>query len=259
MRTFKELFDLKGQVAIVTGGATGIGVQMAYVLGEAGADLVIASRKLENCVQMAQQMEKELSVRVLPRELDVTNPASIDALYDAVMNAYGRVDILVNNSGATWGAPSLEYPLKGWNKVMETNLTGVWLMAQKAGQIMAKQRYGRIINISSITAFTGMPAEHMDAVAYNASKAAVAGLTKDLALKWAQYNITVNALAPGWFPTKMSQYAIEQSGDGVLQAIPLGRYGADDELKTATLFLAAPGSGYCTGAIVAVDGGWLAK
>ena len=259
MRAFRELFDLKGQVAIVTGGATGIGIQMAYVLAEAGADLVIASRKLENCTQMAQQMEKDLAVRVLPVALDVTNPASIDALYEAVMKAFGRVDILVNNSGATWGAPSLEYPLKGWNKVMETNLTGAWLMAQKAGQIMAKQRYGRIINISSITAFTGMPAEHMDAVAYNASKAALAGLTKDLALKWAEHNITVNALAPGWFPTKMSQYAIDQSGDGVLQCIPLKRYGADDELKTATLFLAAPGSGYVTGAIVPVDGGWLAK
>jgi len=259
MRTNKELFDLKGQVAVVTGGATGIGLQMACALAEAGADMVIASRKLENCEEVSRKMEKELSVRALPLALDVTNPESVDALYDAVMKEYGRVDILVNNSGATWGGPSLEYPLKGWNKVMETNLTGAWLMAQKAGRIMAKQRYGRIINISSITAFTGMPPVFMDAVAYNASKAAIAGLTKDLAIKWAEYNITVNAIAPGWFPTKMSQFTIDQSSDAVLQNIPLGRYGGDDELKTATLFLAAPGSGYCTGAIVAVDGGWLAK
>ena len=259
MRTNKELFNLKGQVAVVTGGASGIGVQMAYALGEAGADLVIASRKLENCEQMAKQMEKELSVRVMPQALDVANPESIDQFYDAVIKQYGRVDILVNNSGATWGGPSLEYPLKGWNKVIETNLTGTWLMTQRAGQIMSKQRYGRIINIASIAAFVGTPPELLDAVAYQASKAAVAGLTRDLAVKWARHNITVNAIAPGWFPTKMSQWTLDETGAEMLRCIPFGRYGEDDELKTATLFLAAPGSGYCTGVILSVDGGWVAR
>ena len=121
------------------------------------------------------------------------------------------------------------------------------------------QRYGRIINIASIAAFVGTPAELLDAVAYQASKSAVAGLTKDLAVKWAKYNITVNAIAPGWFPTKMSQGTLDHTGEAMLQCIPLGRYGEDDELKTATLFLAAPGSGYCTGAILSVDGGWVAR
>jgi NAD(P)-dependent dehydrogenase (short-subunit alcohol dehydrogenase family) len=259
MRTNQQLFDLSGQTAVVTGGASGIGVQMAYALGEAGANLVIASRKLENCEKLAGEMHKELGVRVMPQALDVANPESIGRFYDAVVKEYGRVDILVNNSGATWGAPSLEYPLNGWNKVIETNLTGTWLMAQKAGQIMSRQKYGRIINIASIAAFVGSPAELMDAVAYQASKAAVAGLTKDLAVKWAKHNITVNAIAPGWFPTKMSQGTLEHTGEEMLQCIPLGRFGEDDELKTATLFLAAPGSGYCTGAILSVDGGWVAR
>lgn len=259
MRTNKELFDLSGQVAIITGGAAGIGVQMSYALGEAGADLVIASRKLENCRNAAEKMEKELSVRVMPVELNVADPASIDTFFDAVMEKFGRIDILINNSGATWGAPSLEYPLNGWNKVIETNLTGTWLMTQKAGRIMSAQNYGRIINITSLAAFVGAPAELMDAVAYQASKAAVAGLTKDLAVKWARYNITVNAVAPGWFPTKMSRGTLDNTGEMMLQCIPLHRYGEDDELKTAILFLAAPGSGYCTGTIVSVDGGWVAR
>ncbi|MBC7075096.1 MAG: SDR family oxidoreductase [Syntrophomonadaceae bacterium] len=259
MRSIKELFDLSGQVAIVTGGAAGIGVQMAYALGEAGANLVIAARKLDRCKEAAQKMEAELGVKVLPARVDVKEAEEIDALYELVMKEFGRVDILVNNSGATWGAPSLEFPLEGWKKVIDTNVTGSWLMAQKAGQIMAKQRYGRIINLASLAAFVGAPAEIMDAVAYQASKAAIAGLTKDLAVKWAQYNITVNALAPGWFPTKMTAGTLDKSEEMMLQYIPMRRFGTDDELKAATLFLASPGASYCTGVILSVDGGWVAQ
>lgn len=259
MRSNKELFDLTGQVAIVTGGAAGIGVQMAYALGEAGANLVIAARKLDRCKEVAAQMEKELGVKVLPARVDVKEVSEIDALYDLVMREFGRVDILVNNSGATWGAPSLEFPMDAWKKVIDTNLTGSWYMAQKAGQIMAKQNYGRIINLASLAAFVGAPAEIMDTVAYQASKAAIAGLTKDLAVKWAQYNITVNALAPGWFPSKMTAGTLDKSEELILQCTPLKRFGADDELKTATLFLAAPGSSYCTGVVLSVDGGWVAQ
>jgi NAD(P)-dependent dehydrogenase (short-subunit alcohol dehydrogenase family) len=259
MRSNKELFDLTGQVAIVTGGAAGIGVQMAYALGEAGADLVIAARKLDRCKEAAAKMEDELGVKVLPARLDVSKPEEIDEFYDVVMKEYGRVDILVNNSGATWGAPSLEYPMDGWKKVIDTNLTGSWLMAQKAGQIMAKQKYGRIINLASLAAFVGAPTKIMDAVAYQASKAAIAGLTRDLAVKWAEYNITVNALAPGWFPTKMTAGTIDKSEEFMLDYIPMRRFGSDDELKAATLFLASPGASYCTGVILSVDGGWVAQ
>ena len=258
MRHINELFDLSGQLAIVTGGAAGIGVQMAYALGEAGADLVIAARKIDRCVEAAEKMQSELGIKVLPVRLDVNKPEEIDQLYKEVMEKFGRVDILINNSGATWGAPSLEFPMDAWNKVIDTNLTGSWLMAKNAGQIMAKQNYGRIINLSSVAGFRGMPPQVMDTVSYNASKAAIIGLTKDLAVKWARYNITVNAIAPGFFPTKMTAGTLQEHEDDVVNAIPMQRVGGDDELKAATLFLASPGAAYCTGIVVAVDGGRLA-
>jgi len=259
MRKIQELFDLSGQVALVTGGAAGIGVQMAYALGEAGANLVIAARKLERCQEAAAIMERELGVKVLPLRLDVTSAEEIDACYEKVMAEFGRVDILVNNSGATWGAPSLEFPLEGWEKIIKTNLTGSWLMAQKAGQIMAKQNYGRIINIASLGGLIGMDPEIMDAVSYQASKAATIGLTRDLAVKWARYNITVNGIAPGFFPTKMTKGTLEKAGDDFLRMVPMKRFGGDDDLKAAALFLASPGAAYCTGVIIPVDGGVYAS
>jgi len=258
MRTIKELFDLSGQVAVVSGGATGIGRQMATALAEAGANLVIASRKQEVLAEAAAAMEKELGGKVLPIRCDITKSEEIDGLFEKVIKEFGRLDILINNSGATWGAPTLEFPLKGWQKVIDTNVTGVWLMCQKAGQIMSKQKYGRIINIGSIASFVGAKAEVMDAISYQTSKAAIAGLTKDLAVKWAQYNITVNALAPGWFPSKLSSYTLEHHEKDLLQFIPMGRFGGDDDLKAAALFLASPGASYVTGVILSVDGGWVA-
>jgi len=258
MRHIHQLFDLKGQVAIVTGGAAGIGVQMASALGEAGANLVLAARKIERCIAEAEKMKKELKIDVLPVRCNVTKTEEVDELYDQVMRTFGKVDILVNNSGATWGAPSLEYDLDGWKKVIDTNVTGTWLMCQRAGRIMAKQQYGRIINIASLAAFVGAAPEVMDAVAYQTSKAAVAGLTKDLAVKWARYKITVNAIAPGWFPSKMTQASLDAKGDTMMKFIPMQRFGGDDELKAAILFLASPGASYCTGVILSVDGGWVA-
>lgn len=259
MRTNKELFDLSGQVAIITGGAAGIGQQMAYALGEAGADLVIAARKKDRCLAAAEKMEKELGIQVLAARLDVGQPEEIKALYPLIMEKFGRVDILVNNSGAVWGAPSLEYPLEAWKKIINTNLTGSWLMAQEAARIMAKQKYGRIINLASLAAFVGAPAEIMDTVAYQASKAGIAGLSKDLAVKWAEHNITVNCLAPGWFQSKMTKGTLDNHQDLLLQNIPLKRFGGVDELKAAVLFLASPGAGYTTGTILSVDGGWVAR
>lgn len=259
MRTIKQLFDLSGQVAIVTGGGAGIGVQMAYALGEAGANLVLAARNFDRVKEAAEKMTEELGVKVLPIRCDIRKPEEIEALYETVMKKFGRVDILVNNAGASWGAPALEYPLDGWKKIIDTNLTGVWLMAQKAGQIMAKQNYGRIINLASFAAFAGASAEFMDAVAYHASKAGVAGLTRDLAVKWARYNITVNAIAPGWFPSKMTDGTISEHEETMFHYIPMKRFGSDDELKGATLYLASPGASYTTGVVLSVDGGWVAQ
>ncbi|MGE5543490.1 MAG: SDR family oxidoreductase [Bacillota bacterium] len=258
MRHIKELFDLSGQVAIVTGGAAGIGVQMSYALAEAGASLVIAARKLDRCAAAAEKMTQELGVKVLPARCDVTKEEEIDALFELVMREFGRLDILVNNSGATWGAPSLQYPRSGWDKVINTNLTGPWLCMQQAARIMSKQNYGRIINIASIASFVGAKPEIMDTVAYQASKAAIAGLTKDLAVKWARYNITVNAIAPGWFPSHMTEDSLATKEEVYLEMIPMGRFGGDDELKAATLFLASPGASYVTGVILNVDGGYVA-
>jgi NAD(P)-dependent dehydrogenase (short-subunit alcohol dehydrogenase family) len=257
MRNVHQLLDLKGQTAIVTGGAAGIGLQMSYALGEAGANLVLASRKIERCEEVAKILKRELKIEVLPIQCDVAKEEDVDGLFNDVIKKFGSVDIVVNNSGATWGAPSLEFPMNGWKKIIDTNVTGLWMMCQRAGKIMAAQNYGRIINLASIVSYVGTMPEHMDSVVYTASKAAVAGLTKDLAVKWARHNITVNAIAPGWFPSKMTEWSIREKGDAIKKFIPMQRFGGDDELKTAVLFLASPGASYCTGVILNVDGGWI--
>lgn len=259
MRTNKELFDLTGQVAIVTGGAYGLGVQLAYALGEAGANLVIAARKIDKCKEAAAKMEKELGIKVLPARLDLTEPAEIDALFELVKQEFGKVDILVNNSGVAIVDSMFKYPLDSWHKVIDTNLTGLWLMCQQAGAMMTKQGYGRIINISSATGMVGVSSEFVLSPPYSASKAAVIGLTRDLAVKWAKKNVTVNALIPGWFGSDMGEMN-KPAHDKINEYyIPMGRFGSDDELKTAMLFLASPGAAYCTGITLVVDGGYVAQ
>ncbi len=257
--TNKELFDLTGQVAIVTGGGYGLGVQMAYALAEAGANVIIAARKVEKCQATAEKMEKELGVRVIPARLDVTKPEEIDALFEMVMKEFGRLDILVNNAGVVLVNYIFKYTLEQWNTVMNTNITGLWLMCQKAGAIMTRAGYGRIINITSGTAMVGVRPEIVMAPAYNASKAAVIGLTKDLAVKWAKKGVTVNALAPGFYGSDMGD--INSPVHDLLNGyyIPMGRFGSDDELKGAVLYLASPGASYCTGAVLLVDGGAIAQ
>ncbi len=259
MRTNTELFDLSGQVAIVTGGAYGLGVQMAYALGEAGANLVIAARKVDKCKEAAAKMEKELNIKVVPARLDLTIPEEIDALFDLVKQEYGKVDILVNNSGVVLTDPIFKFPLDKWHQVIDTNLTGLWLMCQKAGSMMSRQGYGRIINISSITGLVGQSAEFVLSPPYTASKSAVIGLTRDLAVKWAKKNITVNALIPGWFGSDMGDMnrAVHEKLNEYY--IPMGRFGGDDELKSALLFLASPGASYITGHALTVDGGLVAQ
>lgn len=140
MKNVYQLLDLKGQTAIITGGAAGIGLQMSYALGEAGANLVLASRKIERCVEVADKMSKELKVEILPVQCDVTKEEDVDMLFNEVMKKFGKVDILVNNSGTSWGAPALEFPMNGWKKVMDTNVTGLWMMCQRAGKIMAAHK-----------------------------------------------------------------------------------------------------------------------
>ncbi len=249
-----ELFSLKGKTAIVTGGGRGLGAQIAEGFAEAGADVVLCSRKRESCEETAERL-KEKGVKTLALKCDVTNPEDVQNVVDETLSAFGKIDILVNNSGASWGAPVEEMPLEAWNKVMNVNATGTFLMSQAAGKVMIEQKSGKIINIASVAGLGGADSRFLNAIGYNASKGAVVTFTKDLAVKWGPHGINVNAIAPGFFPTKMSKDVLKFGGDRILEATPLGRFGSDAELKGAAVFLASAASSYVQGDILTVDGG----
>ncbi|WKA51379.1 SDR family oxidoreductase [Planococcus liqunii] len=249
-----DLFRLDGKTAIVTGGGRGLGAQIAEGFAEAGANVVICSRKLEACKEFSEQL-KQKGVKSLALACDVTNPEDVKRVIQKTLEEFGTIDILVNNSGATWGAPVLDMPLEAWHKVMEVNVTGTFLMSREVGETMIRQKSGKIINIASVAGLGGIDPQLMDTIGYNTSKGAVITFTKDLAAKWGQFNINVNALAPGFFPTKMSKALIEQSRDRFLDQTPLKRFGTDEDLKGAALFLASKASDYVTGDVVIVDGG----
>lgn len=249
-----DLFKLNGKTAIVTGGGRGLGAQIAEGFAEAGANVVICSRKVETCEEMSNKL-KEKGVRSLALACDVTNPEDVKNVVQQTIAEFGTVDILVNNSGATWGASVLDMPLEAWQKVMDVNVTGTFLMSREVGETMINQGSGKIINIASVAGLGGIDPRFMDTIGYNTSKGAVITFTKDLAAKWGQYNINVNALAPGFFPTKMSAVLIERGGRQILEQTPLKRFGTDEDLKGAALFLASKASDYITGDVVIVDGG----
>jgi NAD(P)-dependent dehydrogenase (short-subunit alcohol dehydrogenase family) len=252
----REMFDLNGKVAIVTGGGRGIGLKMAEGLAEVGATVVLCSRKVENCQKAAQDIAK-LGVKTLAMACDVKSPASIQSVVDKTLEKFGRLDILVNNSGVTWGGAVEEYSLEGWEKVMDTNMTGAFLFSQMAGRVMIRQKNGSIINIASVMGVIGIQ-EGADAIAYSASKGALITFTKDLAAKWAKHNIRVNAIAPGWFPTDMTKWVFEHHSKKILSFVPMGRFGEPEELKGAVVYLASDASRYVTGIVLPVDGGQLA-
>jgi gluconate 5-dehydrogenase len=254
----QELFDLSGKIAIVSGGGSGIGRQMATGLAEAGADLVLCARKVERCEEAARELEG-LGRRTLALACDVRDQEQVLAVVDRVRADFGRIDILVNNAGTSWGAPAEDYPLEGWQKVIDVNLTGVFLFAQAVGRVMIEQQAGKIVNIASVAAFGGAPPELMNSVAYNASKAGVVGFTRDLATKWARHGINVNAIAPGWFPSDMNKVLLDAQPDVYLEHIPLKRFGGPDDLKGAVVYLASRASDYVTGHTLIVDGGQNAQ
>jgi len=193
----------------------------------------------------------------LALQCDVKSPKDIQHVVDTTVKEFSRLDILVNNSGANWGSPPEEYRLEGWQKVMETNMTGVFLFCQIAGRVMIRQKSGNIINIASIMGMIGTESDAADAIAYSASKGGLIAFTKDLAAKWAKHNIRVNGIAPGWFPTDMTEWVLENHGKKLLSHIPMGKFGEGDDLKGATVYLASKASRYVTGAIIPVDGGYL--
>ena len=249
----KQLFDLTGRVAIVTGGAVGLGRQMAEGLAEMGADLVLCARKKDRCEKAADELRSS-GTTAMGLGCDVTNPVSVQEVVDAALARFGRIDILINNAGTSWGAPVEEMPLEAWRKVIETNLTGAFLFSQAVGKVMLKQQRGKIINMASIAGMPGSPDE-LQAIGYSASKGGVIAFTRDLARKWARHGVHVNAIAPGWFPTHMSAGVIEQSREKILSAIPLGRLGGEHDLKGAAVFLASSASDFVTGHVLVVDGG----
>jgi len=221
-----------------------------------GANLVLCARKKERCEEAAEAL-RSLGVQTLALGCDVRDRAAIQKVVDATLAKFGRVDILVNNAGVSWGAPVEEMTLEQWDKVLSTNLTGTFLFCQAAGKAMVAQGSGKIINIASVAGLDGASAE-LQAIGYHASKAGVIAFTKDLACQWAPHNIQVNAIAPGWFPTHMSEWIIEHRKDSLLAKIPAGRFGGDHDLKGAAVFLASDASAYVTGHVLVVDGGQTA-
>jgi len=252
----RQLLDLTGRVALITGGSMGLGRQMAEGLAEMGADLVLCARKKERCENAAEEL-KAHGVAILALACDVTNPDSIREVVEAAIARFGRIDILINNAGTSWGAPAEEMRLEQWNKVLETNLTGTFLCSQAVGKVMIAQKRGKIINVASIAGMAGSPPE-LQAIGYSASKGGVITFTRDLARKWASHNIHVNAIAPGWFPTHMSGGVIERNRENLLKSIPLGRFGSENDLKGAAVFLASSASDFVTGQVLVVDGGQTA-
>ncbi|MBS0449289.1 MAG: SDR family oxidoreductase [Proteobacteria bacterium] len=251
----QKLFDLGGKTALVTGGSRGLGLQIAEALGEAGARIFLTSRKAGD-LEEAAALLKEKGIAVEWAAGDASRPDEIARIAGDALKRLGHVDILVNNAGATWGAPAEDHPLDAWDKVMNLNVRSIFLMSQAIGKAsMIPRRQGRIINLASIAGLAGNSPD-MTMLAYNTSKAAVINLTRTLAGEWGKYNINVNALAPGMFPSKMTKGTFDRIGSEALAShAPLGRVGDDDDLKGAVVLFASQAGKHITGQTLPIDGG----
>ena len=250
----QKLFDLTGQTALVTGGSRGLGLQIAEALGEAGAKIMLSSRKAGDLEEAAAHLQaKGIDTRWIAA--DASQPADIQRVVAETMERLGRIDILINNAGATWGAPMETHSLEAWDKVMNLNVRSLFLFAQAVGKAsMLPRKQGRIINIASIAGLAG--SLEMQFIAYGTSKGAVVNFTRTLAGEWGPHGITVNALAPGFFPSKMTKSTLAAMGvEKLASAAPLRRLGDDDDLKGAALLFASAAGKHITGQILAVDGG----
>lgn len=250
----ERLFSLSGKIALITGGSRGLGLQMAEALGEMGARVAITARKEAELDAAASHLGK-LGIEVLTYACDLSKFETIPGMVDAVLARFGGIDILVNNAGTSWAAPAEDYPADAWYKVMNLNIDAMFFMSQEVGRrTMIPQRSGKIINIASNAGLTGNPPD-MKTIAYNTSKGAAVNFTRALAAEWGKYNINVNAICPGFFPSKMTHGLLEKIGEGVIASTPLARLGGDEDLMGIAVFLASEASRHITGQYVAVDGG----
>jgi NAD(P)-dependent dehydrogenase (short-subunit alcohol dehydrogenase family) len=250
----KDLFDLSGKRALITGGSRGLGLQIAEALGDAGARVAITARKQGELDEAATRLSEQ-GVDTLTVAGDLSNFDTIAGMVDKVVAHYGTVDILVNNAGTTWGAPAEEHPPEAWHKVMNLNVNAMFLLTQEIGRrCMIPRRAGKIINMSSVAGLRAH-GSGMTTIAYSTSKAAVLHFTRTLAAEWGRFGINVNAICPGFFPSKMSRGLLEKIGEDVVAHTPLGRLGGDEDLKGIAVFFASQASRHVTGQYIAVDGG----
>jgi len=249
----EKLFDLRGRVAIVTGGSRGLGAEFAEGLAEAGASLMLCARRDEWLIPGVEALRAR-GFTAHAMRCDVSNPTEVQGVVDATVERFGTIDILVNNAGVSWAERPEAMTLAQWQKVIDINLTGAFICSQAVGREMLKRQYGRIINIASIAGFQGN-ANGPYYAGYAASKAGLMGLTRELAASWGRHGIRVNAIAPGFFPSKMTQGSLERISGEVIAASPLKRLGGDEDLKGLAVLLASDASQHITGQIVAVDGG----
>lgn len=252
-----ELFQLSGKVAIVTGSSRGIGKEIAIGLGQAGARVVITARR-EEWLKPACEELISLGIECLAVKADIVQPEDVERMVAETLQRWGRIDILVNNAGIAWGAPLLDMPLDKWDSVLDTNAKGALICSQQVGKQMIKQESGNIINVASTTGLLAVDPRAMQAIGYQASKAALIVLSRQLAVEWAKYNIRVNAIAPFFLKTRMTKETTERAEKELVEHIPMGRLGREGELGGAVLFLASEASSYITGQVINIDGGMSA-
>jgi NAD(P)-dependent dehydrogenase (short-subunit alcohol dehydrogenase family) len=257
-QSVKDLcFKIKGHTAIVTGASSGLGVSFAEALAEEGANLVIAARRYERLVEVAEKLASKHDVKIIPIRVDVSKENDVVNMIRTATDRFGSLEIIVNNAGIASLSPSVDMTLEEWKRVIDVNLTGVFLCARTAAREMMNRKYGKIVNIASIYGAVG---DIFHAAPYYASKGAVINLTRGFAIEWAPYKINVNAIAPGFFPSEMTEQVFkdENAMRHILTRTPLGRTGEPLDLKAALLYLASPASNYVTGQTIFVDGGWTA-
>jgi NAD(P)-dependent dehydrogenase (short-subunit alcohol dehydrogenase family) len=252
--TLKELFDLSGRVALVTGGSRGLGKEIAEGLAEAGSSLMLLARREQWLAPTVEEFRGR-GFRCEGLLCDVSNPDDVQRAVSSTLNAYGQIDILVNNAGVTWGAPAEQMPLEKWRMVLDINLTGAFLFCQAVGRHMLERGSGNIINVASVAGLVGSTEMGLHIVGYVAAKGGLIAMTRELAAKWARRGIRVNAIAPGFFPSRMSEKVLEVALPRIEAGVPMGRIGREGELKGVAVFLASEASSYITGQTIVVDGG----